>query len=354
MEYRTLGRTGVQVSALALGTANFGPQTPEQTARRIMQTALDAGINLFDTANGYGDGESERIIGRFLKDTGQRERVVLATKVYYPVGSGPNDQGLSRYHIVRACEDSLRRLRTDRIDLYITHRSASSTIPVDETLGALSDLVRQGKVLYIGCSTHPAWQVMEALMVSEIKGYARYVAESPPYNLLDRRVENELIPLCQKHGLAVLPWSPMAMGMLAGRYPVGQPFPKGSRAAVNPQGIYAQRINQRGLKVAARVPEIAARYGLTPGQLALLWVKDQPGITAPLVGPRTLEQLNDMLAIADLHADDDLREAFDRLNPPGMAVSNFHNTSGWMKARVWEEEGLETLAPGAERSGVGD
>jgi aryl-alcohol dehydrogenase-like predicted oxidoreductase len=296
--------------------------------------ALDAGINIFDTSNSYNDGESERIIGRFLNDTGQRDQVLLATKVYYPVGDGPNDQGLSRYHIRRACEDSLRRLQTDHIDLYITHRSASSVIPIDETLGALTDLVRQGKVLYIGCSTHPAWEIMEALMVSEMKGYARYVAESSPYNLLDRRVENERVPLCQRYGLAMFPWSPIAMGMLAGRYPVDQAFPAGSRAAANPQGIYAQRINRKGLEAAARVPEIAARYGLTPAQVSLLWVKDQPGITAPLVGPRTPEQLGEMLEVADMQADDDLRAAFDQINPPGMAVSNFHNTSGWMKATV--------------------
>lgn len=334
MEYRSLGRTGVQVSALCLGTGNFGTMTSEGTAHKIMQTALDAGINYFDTGDSYSAGESEHIIGRFLKETKQRNQVLLATKVFYPVGDGLNDRGLSRYHIIRACEDSLQRLQTDRIDLYIMHRSDSEAVPIDETLGALTDLVRQGKVLYIGCSTHPAWQVMEALMVSEMRGYARYIAESPPYNLLDRRIENELVPLCQKYQLAILPWSPLAMGMLAGRYPVDSPFPKGSRAAANPQGIYAQRINRKGLQVSARLPEIAAQYGLTAGQLGLLWVKDQPGITAPLIGSRTVEQLNEMLAIADMHADDVLRAAFDELNPPGMAVSNFFNTSGWMKATV--------------------
>jgi aryl-alcohol dehydrogenase-like predicted oxidoreductase len=299
-----------------------------------MQAALDAGINIFDTANNYNAGESERIIGRFLRDTGQRDRVVVATKVYYPMGVGPNDRGLSRYHILRACEGSLRRLQTDRIDLYYTHRSDSSTVPIDETLAALTHLVRQGKVLYIGCSTHPAWEIMEALMTSETNGFARYIAESSPYNLLDRRIENERVPLCQKYELAMLTWSPIAMGMLAGRYPVDTAFPANSRAAANPQGIYAQRINRRGLEVAACVPEIAARYDLTPAQLALLWVKDQPGITAPIIGPRNLEQLNEMLQVAGMQADDALRAAFDQLNPPGMAVSNFHNTSGWMKATV--------------------
>lgn len=337
MQYRTLGRTGVQVSALCLGTANFGNPTDEETSRQIMQAALDAGINVFDTADSYCQGESERIIGRFLRDTGQRDKVLLTTKTYYPTGDGPNKQGLSRYRLLQACEESLRRLQTDRIDLYVMHRSASDVIPVDETLGALTDLQRQGKVCYTGCSTHPAWQIMEALMVSESKGLARYVAESSPYNLLDRRVENERVPLCQEHGLAMMPWSPIAMGMLAGRYPLDQPFPEGSRAAANPQGIYAQRINQRGLEVARRVPEIAARYGLTPAQVSLLWLKDQPGVTCPIVGPRTMEQLQEMLAVADLDANDALRAAFDELVPPGMAVSNFHNTSGWMKATVWPD-----------------
>jgi aryl-alcohol dehydrogenase-like predicted oxidoreductase len=327
-----MGRTGVQVSPLCLGTANFGNPTSEEEARRIMQAALDAGINLFDTANSYNSGESERIIGRFLKETGQRDRVLLATKVYYPMGDGPNDRGLS--HILRACEDSLRRLQTDRIDLYYTHRSASSVVPIDETLAALTHLVRQGKVLYIGCSTHPAWEIMEALMTSQAKGYDRYIAESSPYNLLDRRVENERVPLCQKYGLAMFTWSPIAMGMLAGRYPIDATFPGGSRAAANPKGIYAQRINRQGLEVAARVPEIASRYGLTAAQISLLWVKDQPGVTAPIIGPRNVEQLTEMLQIADMRVDDDLHTAFDQLNPPGMAVSNFHNTSGWMKATV--------------------
>jgi aryl-alcohol dehydrogenase-like predicted oxidoreductase len=334
MEYKSLGRTGAQVSSLCFGTGNFGTMTDDATARQLMQAALDAGINYFDTSDSYCDGEAERYVGRFLKDTGQRDRVFLATKTFYPMGEGPNNRGLSRLRLMRACEESLRRLQTDQIDVYMMHRSDSSRIPVDETLGALTDLVRQGKVCYIGCSTHPAWQIMEALMVSELKGYARYVVESSPYNLLDRRVENERIPLCQRYGLGVVPWSPLAMGMLAGRYPVDEPFPQGSRAAANPQGIYAARINRRGLEVGARVPEIAARYGLTTAQTALLWVKDQPGVTAPLIAPRTLEQLNEMLAIAEMHADDDLRAAFDELVPPGMAVSNFHNTSGWLKATV--------------------
>ena len=176
-------------------------------------------------------------------------------------------------------------------------------------------------------------------MVSEAKGYARYVVESSPYNLLDRRVENERVPLCQRCGLGMVTWSPIAMGMLAGRYPLDEAFPEGSRAAADPKGIYAQRINRRGLQVASKVPEIADGFGLTAGQASLLWVKDQPGITAPIIGPRSVEQLEEMLEVADMKANDELRAAFDELNGPGMAVSNFHNTSGWMKATV-EGDGI--------------
>jgi len=334
MEYRYLGRTGVRVSSLTLGCGNFGDMTSEETAQRLMQVAIDNGINLFDTGDSYAGGESERIIGRFLKGTGQRDRVLVATKVYFPTGDGPNDQGLSRYHILRSCEASLRRLQTDRLDLYLCHRSQSLIIPIEETLGAMDDLVRQGKVCYIGCSTYPAWQVMEALWLSARHGYARFVVESPPYNLLDRRAEIERIPLCQKYGLGVLPWSPLAMGMLAGRYPADGSFPDGSRAAKNPTGIYAQRVKRRGAQIGARLAELGPKYGLTAGQLALLWVKDQPGVTSPIVGPRTLEQLQEMLQVADMHADEALRADCDALNPAGTAVADFHNTSGWLMTRI--------------------
>ncbi len=217
MEYRSLGRTGVMVSPLCLGAMNFGGPTEEAESIAIIDRALEAGINFIDTANVYNRGESERIVGKALQRNGQRERVVLATKVHGSMGDGPNEQGNSRYHIIKACEDSLVRLQTDHIDLYQLHRP-SLTIPQDETLRAFDDLVRAGKVRYIGCSTHPAWMVMEALAISEKMTLARYVSEQPPYNLLDRRIENELIPLAQKYGLAILPWSPLAGGILAGKY----------------------------------------------------------------------------------------------------------------------------------------
>ncbi|MBL8056964.1 MAG: aldo/keto reductase, partial [Anaerolineales bacterium] len=227
-------------------------------------------------------------------------------------------------------EASLRRLNTDWIDLYQIHRP-SPEIPVDETLGALTDLVRAGKVRYIGCSTHPAWRVMEALAVSERLGLARYVSEQPPYNLLDRRIENELVPLAQAHLLALLPWAPLAQGVLAGRYPAGQALPADSRAARLAGSIYAQRVTPRGVEAGRQFAELARQSGKTPGQLALLWCKDQPGVTAPIVGPRTLAQLEELLPVLELALSAEERAACDTLNPPGGVIVNFHNTAGWLK-----------------------
>jgi len=332
MRYRPLGRTGVRVSPLALGTFNFPDPTPEEEAIRIVERALDAGINLIDTADSYNGGECERVVGRALAKSGRRDQVVLATKVYFPTGSGPNDRGSSRRHVIKSCEQSLRRLATDYIDLYQIHRPDPDT-PVEETLGALTDLVRAGKVRYVGCSTHPAWQVMEALMVSELRGFVRYVSEQPPYNLLDRRIENELVPLCQQYGLAIIPWAPLAQGVLAGRYADAVSPPADSRAVLR-GGVYAERVNARGVMVGARFVDLARQANLAPAQLALLWVKDQPGVTAPIVGLRTLAQLDEILLVLDMDLDDELRTACDALVPPGSAVANFHNSAAWMKMRV--------------------
>lgn len=329
MEYRLLGRTGLRVAPIAIGTMNFANPTPEDEVARIIDCALDAGLNLLDSANSYNGGASEAAIGRVLAANGRRDQVILATKAHYPTGPGPNERGNSRRHLLRACEDSLRRLQTDYIDLYQIHRPDPAT-PVEETLGALSDLVRQGKVRYIGCSTHPAWRVMEALAVSERRGLERYVSEQPPYNLLDRRIENELVPLCQAHGLALLPWSPLAQGVLAGRYPDAAAPPADSRAVLR-GGIYAERVTAAGIEVGRRFVALAEAHGIAPAQLALLWVKDQPGVTAPLFGPRTAAQLVAMLPVAAMRLSDELRHACDELVPPGRAVVNFHNTAGWMK-----------------------
>jgi aryl-alcohol dehydrogenase-like predicted oxidoreductase len=332
MEYRVLGRSGVKVASLALGTGNFSDPTPEDEAVRIINRAIDAGINLIDTGNSYSDGESERFIGRALAEGGRRHEVILATKVFYKVGPGPNDEDLSRLHLIRACEDSLRRLQTDYIDLYQLHRP-SPTIPFDETLGALTDLVQQGKVRYIGSSVHPAWKIMEAIMVSELKGYARIVCEQPPYNLLDRRIENEIVPMCQAHGLGLITWSPLAQGVLAGRYSSATELPADSRGALR-GGIYSERITPQGIEIGDKMVRLAKDHGISPAQLATLWVKDQPGITAPLIGPRTLEHLEHLLPVLDMTLSDELAAACDRLVPPGSAVASFYNSATWMKQRV--------------------
>ncbi len=336
MAYRSLGRTGVQVSTLCLGAMNFGQPTPEDESLRIIDAALDGGINFIDTANVYNAGESERIVGRALQQNGRRDEVVLATKVHGDMGPGPNERGNTRYHIMKACEDSLRRLQTDHIDLYQVHRP-SVEIPQDETLRALDDLVRSGKVRYIGCSTHPAWMVMEALSTSERLGITRYISEQPPYNLLDRRIENELVPLAQRYGLALLPWSPLAGGVLAGRYTDAAAAPQGSRLdRMGRDSAFGQRVTRRAIEVARGVAEVARERGLTVSQMALLWCKDQPAITSPIIGPRTMEQLQDALGVLDLSLGDDAAR-LDALNAPGNAVSDFHNSNPWMKARILDD-----------------
>ena len=334
MEYRMLGRTGVRVSPLALGTANFADPTPEDESARIIDAAIDAGINLIDTGDTYANGESERIIGRALKANGRRDEVLVATKMFFPMGPGPNDRDTTYLNVIRACEASLRRLQIEHIDLFQMHRP-SEIVPVDETLRALDHLVRQGMVRYVGCSTHPAWKVMEALMVSERHGFVRYVSEQPPYNLLDRRIENELVPMCQDHGLAIFPWSPMGMGILAGRYTDAKRPPADSRATLR-GGIYERRVTDRGVAVGKRFAELADATGLSAAQLAITWVKSQPGITAPLVGPRTVEQLEHLLPAMEATLEDDVRAACDELVPPGSVVANFHNSASWMKMAVFE------------------
>ncbi len=330
MEYRLLGRSGVRVSPLCLGTMNFGGPTPEAEAVRLIHKALDRGINFIDTANMYNGGESERVVGKALK--GHRNRVVLATKVHFPMSDDPNDRGNSRRHILQAVEASLQRLQTDWIDLYQIHRPVFD-MPQDETLRALDDLVHQGKVRYLGCSTFPAWMVMEALAISERYGLARYVTEQPPYNLLDRRIENELVPLAQRYGLGLLPWSPLAMGILAGRYNDPTAPPRDSRAARIGDWA-AARVTARGVQVARQLAKLAKARRMSASQLALLWVKDQPGVTAPIIGPRTEAHLDDALPVLDMQLDAETAAAMDELVPPGSAVADFHNTSGWMKMRL--------------------
>ena len=298
----------------------------------MLDAAVAGGINLIDTSDSYAGGEAERIIGTWLEARGRRDDVLIATKVFYPTGPGPSDRGLSRAHVVRACEDSLRRLRTDFIDLYQTHRPDPET-PLDETLRALDDLVAQGKVRYVGSSTAPAWHLVEALLTSEKQQLASFVSEQSPYNLLDRRIENELVPACQRHGVGLLAWSPLAMGMLAGRYAAAEAPAADSRKALR-GGIYAERVTARGVEVGNRFATLARAAGHEPAQAAVLWVRDQPGITAPIVGPRTLAQLRQQLATLDLRLGDSLRAECDDLVPPGSVVASFFNSAAWMKWKI--------------------
>jgi aryl-alcohol dehydrogenase-like predicted oxidoreductase len=329
VEFRRLGRSGLEVAPLALGTDNFANPTPVEECRAMLDAAVAGGVNLVDTSDSYAGGEAERIVGRWLEDRGRRDDVLIATKVFYPTGPGPNDRGLSRAHVLRACEASLRRLGTDWIDLYQTHRPDPDTA-LDETLRALDDLVTQGKVRYLGSSTAPAWHVVEARLTSERLGLAPFVSEQSPYNLLDRRIENELVPACQRHGLGLLAWSPLAMGMLAGRYASAEAPPEGSRKALR-GGIYGERVTARGVEVGNRFAALARAAGHEPAQLAVVWVREQPGITAPIVGPRTLDQLEQQLATLEMLLDDSLRAQCDELVPPGSVVASFFNTAPWMK-----------------------
>jgi aryl-alcohol dehydrogenase-like predicted oxidoreductase len=294
--------------------------------------ALDAGINLIDTSDSYRAGDAERVIGRVLAESGRRDEAVIATKVHYPTGDGPNDRGNSRVHIMRACEDSLRRLRTDRIDLYQLHRP-DFEVRIEETLGALTDLVRQGKVRYIGSSTAPAWKVLEGVLYAELKGMAQFVTEQPPYNLLDRRVENELVPMALHYGPGLLPWSPLAMGVLAGRYADDDIRPEDSRATRR-GGIYAERVSQGAVEAGNRFVRLARDAGLDAARLAVAWLMNQPAVTAPIIGPRTVDQLDHLLPVTEMTVSAEISAACDEICPPGSAVANFHNSAPWMKMRI--------------------
>ena len=316
------------MSSLCLGCMMFGGKTSPEDSAKIIDRAIDAGINFIDTANVYNAGRSEEVTGEALKRNGKRQQVILATKVFNRMGPGPNDWGLSRRHIIEQCEASLRRLQTDYIDLYQVHRPHPD-IPIDETLRALDDLVRSGKVRYIGTSTFAAWQLVESLWASKELGLNRFVTEQPPYNILDRRIERELIPMAQTYGFGILPWSPLAGGLLTGKYNRNAPPPEDSRfAAMNQDSpmaaIYRQRWTERVFDVVEGLEPIAKAKGVTLSQFSLAWVMAQPGVTSAIIGPRTMEQLEDNLKAAEIEITDEDREAVDALVPPGGMVSPFY------------------------------
>jgi len=324
METRSLGRTGVQVSVLCLGCMNWGDTnsgTSEEDSIQIMHRSLDLGINFFDTADVYGRGVSEEITGRALAADKRRDRVFLATKVYNRMSDDdPNAWGSHRYHIVKACEDSLRRLGTDHIDLYQMHRPKAS-IPIDETLRALDDLIHQGKVRYIGTSTFAAWQLVEALWAAKELGLNRFVCEQPPYNLLDRRIERELLPFCRTYGVGVIPWAPIAGGLLSGKYRLGEARPAGARYE---KGAFANRDNDRALTLIEQYLPFCEERGVQPAEFALAWCLAQPGITSPIIGPRTMDQLDGYMRSLEITVTDQDRTSIDAIFEPGTHVSNYY------------------------------
>ena len=325
MEYRQLGRTGIKVSTLCLGCMMFGGKTSPEDSYAIIDRAIAAGINFLDTANVYSRGRSEEVTGEAIKRSGKRQKLVLATKVHGVMDEEDvNASGNSRRHIIQQCEASLRRLQTDYIDLYQIHRPQSS-IPIDETLRALDDLIRAGKVRYIGTSTFAAWQVMESLMVSKELGLNRFICEQQPFHILDRRAERELLPLARTYGIATIPWSPLAGGLLTGKYDRNTPPPADSRfadVATNPR--LQARMVEAIFDVLDGLKPIADAKNCTLSQLALAWCASQPGVTSPIIGPRTMEQLEDNLGALAITLGAEDQAAIDRLVPPGRMVSPFY------------------------------
>jgi aryl-alcohol dehydrogenase-like predicted oxidoreductase len=329
MHYRPLGRTGIKVSPLCLGAMMFGawgnPDHDDSVA--IIHAALDSGINFIDTADVYSAGESEEIVGTALAG-GRRDDVVLATKVYSPMGKDPNKTGSSRRWIIQECEASLRRLQTDHIDLYQVHRP-DPTCDVDETLSALSDLVHQGKVRAIGSSTFPAHEIVEAQWVAERRGRERFLSEQPPYSMLVRAIEADVLPVCQKYGVGVIPWSPLAGGWLSGRWRKGQPTPTSGRAARIP-GRYDLALpeNQAKLEVVEQLALLAEEAGLSLIHLAVGFVLSHPAVTSAIIGPRTMEQWKDQADAGEVRLEASILDRVDEITSPGTNLNAAD--AGWM------------------------
>jgi aryl-alcohol dehydrogenase-like predicted oxidoreductase len=311
MKYRSLGRTGIEVSPYCLGAMMFGAMgNPDHDdSIKIIHRALDAGINFIDTADVYSHGESEEIVGKALQ--GRRENVVLASKMHYPMGDDPNQRGNSRRWIIAAVENSLRRLRTDHLDLYQVHRP-DPTVDVAETLSALSDLIHSGKVRAIGASSFPASEIVEAQWVAERHGLERFRTEQPPYSIVNRGIEREVLPVCQRYGMGTLVWSPLGQGMLTGR------FRKGQQIDTHRSGGMPQHFSdERKLDVVEQLVPLAEKAGLPMTHLAMAFAIAHPGVTSAIIGPRTMAHLDDLLAGADVTLDDEILDRIDEIAPPG-------------------------------------
>jgi len=304
----------------------FGWKTPSDEAARIVDQAIDNGLNLFDTSSSYGRGQSETVLGNVLAQNGKRAKIVLATKVHFRSDENDiNAFGNSRRHIIQQCDESLKRLQTDYIDLYQVHRPQPS-IPIDETLRALDDLIRSGKVRYIGSSSFAAWQILESIWVAKEYGLNRFVTEQPPYNFLDRRAEGELFPMAQTYGLGLLTYCPLAEGILTGKYKKGEPFPGDSRfAQVNKPGLYGKRLTTEVYRVLDVVRDLAHEKNCTMSQFSLAWILQQPAITSAIIGPCTVEQLTDNLGAFNISLSKDELERIDTVAPPASVTSSYHD-----------------------------
>ncbi|HVY26048.1 MAG TPA: aldo/keto reductase [Polyangiaceae bacterium] len=339
MKYKRLGSAGVKVSELCLGGMTFGEAdeksfmhkigSDEQTAFKVLSRALELGVNFIDTADVYGqDGLSERVLGNWLEREKRRDDIVLATKFRFTMGEGPNRTGASRYRIMRCVENSLRRLKTDRVDLYQIHMQDLDT-PEDETLRALDDLVSQGKVLYIGCSNYAAYRLMNALWTSKTEHLSRFVTLQAEYSLMARDLEREHVPLCQQMGLGILPWSPLAGGFLSGKYDKASPPPDGTRLAKMKER-YARFDNERGWRTIGVLKEVAAEHGSTPAAVSLAWVLSKPYVTSAIFGARDLAQLEANVKATELSLNAEQLQRLDDASAtdPGYSYNFMRNIQG--------------------------
>ena len=313
MEYVRMGRSGLQVSRICFGTMTFGQGADEEMSFKLMDRFTELGGTFLDTADAYGGGVSEEIVGRWIKERGVRDQVVLATKVQSPMGDRPNERGLSRIHILRGVEDSLRRLQTDVIDLYQIHRWDFESEP-EETLEALTDLVRSGKVRYIGCSNLKAWHLYKYLTLSKKNAWSRFISLQPLFSALNRSIENEILPLCAEKGVGVMVYNPLAGGVLTGRYRRGEAPSTGTRLG-DMQSYQGRYFTERSLDIVDGFVAAAQARGVTPAQLALAWVMAEPRVTCPIIGARTMEQFNDTIGGLDITLSPEERAAIPAVLP---------------------------------------
>ena len=329
MEYRRIGRSGLKVSEVCLGTMSFGTQIDKDEANPIVDLAFDAGINFFDTADGYGKGASEEILGELLK--GRRRQAVVATKFFNPMGPGPNDSGMSRVHVMNAIEDSLRRLQMDHVDICYIHHTDKET-PLEEMLRAVDDLVHQGKVRYVACSNYAAWRLSEALWISDSKDLARFECYQPQYSLVVRDIEQELVPLCLHKGLGIVAWGPLGSGFLTGKYKPGERTVAGSRSESG-WAWHGRFFADHADETLGVLLEVAEELGKTPAQVALRWVLEQPAVTSVIAGVRTAEQLRDNVGASGWRLEGELLERLNEVSKlPDRYPESFERGMGERRA----------------------